>query len=223
MTYTTNARLAGFTFLFYIVAGVASMVLFSQATSGQEITAKLASIAQHVLQLRLTIVLGLLQAVCAIVLAVTLYAITSTQGSDLAMLALIFRVGEGLLAAISTRATLELLWLGTSAGPKAPDAVTLRALGTYLLDGPDWNMAAILFAMGSTLFSYLFLRGRTIPVPLAWIGVIASVLLVVVLPLQLAGFLRGPVTSYLWIPMLAFEVPLGFWLLIKGVRRQATD
>ena len=218
MTHTTNARIAGFTFLFYIVAGIAGMVLFSQATGGGEVTAKLASIAQHILQLRLSIVLGLLQAVCAIVLAVTLYAITRNQDSDLAMLALVFRVGEGLLAAISTRATLQLLWLGTSTGPKAPDAVTLRALGTYLVDGPDWNMAAILFAMGSTLFSYLFLRGRTIPVPLAWTGVIASVLLVVTLPLQMAGFLSGPVTSYAWLPMLAFEVPLAFWLLIKGVR-----
>ena len=220
MTRTTNARIAGFTFLFYILVGIASMVLFSQATSGEAVTAKLASIAQHVLQVRLTIVLGLLQAVCAIVLAVTLYAITRDQDSDLAMLALIFRVGEGLLGAISTRATLDLLWLGTSAGPKAPDAATLQALGTYLLNGPDWNMSAILFAMGSTLFSYLLLRGRTVPVPLAWIGVVASLLLVVGLPLQLAGVLSGPVTSYVWIPMVAFEVPLGFWLLIKGVRTQ---
>ena len=220
MTRTTNARIAGFTFLFYIVVGIASMLLFSQATSGEVATEKLASIAQHVPQVRLTIVLGLLQAVCAIVLAVTLYAITRDQDSDLAMLALIFRVGEGLLGAISTRATLELLWLGTSAGPKAPDAATLQALGTYLLNGPDWNMSAILFAMGSTLFSYLLLRGRTVPVPLAWIGVVASLLLVVGLPLQLAGVLSGPVTPYVWIPMLAFEVPLGFWLLIKGVRTQ---
>lgn len=220
MTRTTNARIAGFTFLFYIVVGIASMLLFSQATSGEGVTAKLASIAQHVLQVRLTIVLGLLQALCAIVLAVTLYAITRDQDSDLAMLALIFRVGEGLLGAVSTRATLELLWLGMSAGPKAPDAATLQALGTYLLDGPDWNMSAILFAMGSTLFSYLLLRGRTVPVPLAWIGVVASLLLVVGLPLQLAGVLTGPVTSYVWIPMVAFEVPLGFWLLTKGVRTQ---
>ena len=220
MTRTTNARIAGFTFLFYIVVGIASMLLFSQATSGEVATEKLASIAQHVPQVRLTIVLGLLQAVCAIVLAVTLYAITRDQDSDLAMLALIFRVGEGLLGAISTRATLELLWLGTSAGPKALDAATRQALGTYLLNGPDWNMSAILFAMGSTLFSCLLLRGRTVPVPLAWIGVVASLLLVVGLPLQLAGVLSGPVTSYVWIPMVAFEVPLGFWLLIKGVRTQ---
>jgi hypothetical protein len=103
MTYTTNARIAGFTFLLYIGVGIGSMVLFSQATGGQEVTAKLASIAQHLLQLRLTILLGLLQAVCAIVLAVTLYAITRNQDSELAMLALSLRVGEGLLGAISTR------------------------------------------------------------------------------------------------------------------------
>jgi hypothetical protein len=222
MTDKTNARVAGFTFLFYIAAGILSLVLFSQATGGQGIAAKLASIAQHVLQLRLTIILGLLQAVCAIVLAVTLYAITRDQDSDLAMLALTFRVGEGLLNAISTRDTLELLWLGTSAGPNAPDTVTLQVLGKYLLDGPGWSMSAILFAMGSALFSYLLLRGRRIPVSLAWIGLLASVILVVGLPLQLAGLLRGSVTSYMWIPMVAFEVPLAFWLLIKGVRTPAT-
>jgi hypothetical protein len=61
------------------------------------------------------------------------------------------------------------------------------------------------------------LRGRMIPIPLAWLGVVASVLLVVGLPLQLAGFLGGPVTSLLWLPMAVFEVPLALWLLIKGV------
>jgi hypothetical protein len=102
MTQTTSGRIAGFTFLLYIAAGIASMVLFSQVTGGEEaIPAKLASIAQHVLQVRLTILLGLLQAVCAIVLAVTLYAITRDQGPDLAMLALTFRVGEGLLGAVA--------------------------------------------------------------------------------------------------------------------------
>jgi hypothetical protein len=224
MTRTTNARIAGFTFLFYIVIGITSMMLHSQATGGEAITEKLASIAQHVFQVRLTILFGLLQAVCAIVLAVTLYAITRDQDSDLAMLALTFRIGEGLLGAVATRGTLELLWLGTATGPRGPDAVTLQTLGTYLLNGPNSSMPAIFFAIGSTLFSYLFLRGRTIPVLLAWIGVAASVLLVVGLPLQLAGFVSGPMVSYyLWVPMLVFEVPLAFWLLIKGVRTQRSS
>jgi hypothetical protein len=83
--------------------------------------------------------------------------------------------------------------------------------------------AAIFFAVGSTLFCWLLVRGRLIPTPLAWFGVLASVLLVVILPLQLAGLLGGPtswsasVTWLVWLPMLVFEVMLALWLLIKGV------
>jgi len=43
------------------------------------------------------------------------------------------------------------------------------------------------------------------------------VLLVVGLPVQLAGFLPASLAWPIWMPMLAFEVTLAFWLLIKGV------
>jgi hypothetical protein len=79
-------------------------------------------------------------------------------------------------------------------------------------------LTATFFAVGSTLFSYLLLRGRMIPIPLAWLGVIASAVLVVGLPLQLAGFFGGRFATLMWLPMLAFEVPLALWLLIRGVR-----
>jgi hypothetical protein len=60
------------------------------------------------------------------------------------------------------------------------------------------------------------------PVALAWLGVLASVLLVVGLPLQIASVLRGSITQLMYLPMLAFEVPLGVWLLVKGVAAHAT-
>ena len=82
-------------------------------------------------------------------------------------------------------------------------------------------LAATLFAVGSTLFSWLLLRGRMISAVLAWLGVVASVLLVALLPLQLVGALTGPVTQFMWLPMAAFEIPLGLWLLIKGVAAPA--
>ena len=135
------------------------------------------------------------------------------------MLALTCRVGEGVLGAFPF-VILGLLWLATSRGEAdAPDAATANALGALLLKAGSWRtaIAATFFAVGSTLFSWLLLRGRMIPIPLAWLGVFASVLLVVGLPLQLAGFLSGPVTGFMWIPMVAFEVPLALWLLIKGV------
>ena len=215
MTHKTNARLAGFTFLFYIAAGICSMVLSGRATSGEGTAAKLASIAQHATEMRIVVVLTMLCSLSALVLAVTLYAITREQDPDLAMLALTCRVVEGVNGATSIQSSLGLLWLATAAGANAPDPASARALGAFLM-GPGWGTATF-FAVGSTLFSWLLLRGRMIPIPLAWLGVVASVLLVVGLPAQLFGFLKGPLGWFLWMPMLAFEVPLALWLLIKGV------
>jgi hypothetical protein len=220
MTRTTNARIAGFTFLAYIAAGLTSMAVSGRATSGENIASKLATIAKHPTEVSVVVLLGLVMCFAALVLAVTLYAITREQDPDLAMLALICRVGEGLLGSASVPSTLALLWLATTTGANVADTGPAHLLGAYLLRG-DMAFTATFFAVGSTLFAYLFLRGRMIPIPLAWLGVVASVLLVVLLPLQLAGFLHGPITSLMWLPMLAFEVPLAFWLLVKGVSTPA--
>jgi len=218
VTRTTNARIAGSTFLLYIAAGIASMVFFGRAAGAEGIAAKLTGIAQHVTDVRVAFLLGLLSCFAALVLAVTLYAITREQDPDVAMLALTCRVAEGVVGA-GIPTVLGLLWLATATGADAPDAGAAHTLGAFLLKVGAWQSltSATLFAVGSTLFSWLLLRGRMIPIPLGWLGVVASVLLVVGVPLQLAGFLGGLVTSLMWLPMLAFEVPLALWLIIKGV------
>jgi hypothetical protein len=221
MTRRTNARIAGVTFLVYIAATITSMVLFSRATSGEGVAAQLAGIAQHATDVRLTIVLGLLGNLCALVLGVTLYAITREQDPDLAMLALTCRVAEG-IAGMDVSQTLGLLWLATTTGAAAPDVAAAHALGAFFLKmGTSFTASAAFFALGSTLFSWLLLRGRMIPVALAWFGVIASILPVVCSPLQLAGLFGGPVTSFMWYPIILFEVALALWLIIKGVAAPA--
>ena len=162
MTLTTNARVAGFTFWIYFAAGIASMVLAGNAPA--------------------TAVLAPVTSFCALVLGVTLYAITRAVDPDLALIALACRVIEAVP-----------------------------------------GHGEIYFAVGSAIFSWLLLRGQMIPVALAWLGVIASVLLVILLPLQLAGFFGGPrawsspVTWAVWLPLLVFELTLAVWLLTKGV------
>ena len=221
MTRRTNARLAGFFFLFYIATGLSAMVLMGRATSGQGIPAKLASIAQHASDVRLAVLLMLLGCFSALVLAVTLYALTRDEDPELAMLALTCRVGEGVIGAAGLPKALGLLSVAAAgAGASAADASVANLLGAFLLM-PD-SVSAIFFAVGSTLFSCLFLRARSIPVPLAWLGVVASLLLVATLPLQLGGVLKGPLTSYIWMPMLGFELVLALWLLVKGVAAAGT-
>ena len=65
MTRTTNARIAGFTLLFYIAAGISSMVVFGRAATGEGIAAKLAGIAQHPTEVGVVVVLGIIQCVNA--------------------------------------------------------------------------------------------------------------------------------------------------------------
>jgi uncharacterized protein DUF4386 len=215
VTRTSNARIAGFTYLLYIVVGITAMVLHRQAVAGADSAAKLAAIAQHEPTIHILLLLDLAQAFCAIVLGVTLYGLTRVQDRDIALMGLVCRVIEGTIASFTVPQTLALLWLAKASGDAAPDPASSHLLAAYLMRG-DVAFTATFFAVGSACFAYLLLRGRMIPTALAWIGVVASVLLVICLPLQLAGVLSGPITMYVWIPMIFFEVPLGFWWLIKG-------
>jgi len=215
MTRTTNARIAGFTYLFYIAVAFPDMVLMDRATRGDGGAAKLANIALHATDIRVSVVLTLLSGLSALVLAVTLYAITRDQDRDLAMLGLVCRVGEGITGVMGIPTTLALLWLATTTGPNAPDAATAQALAAFLLhDSP--LVSATFFAVGSTAFCWLLLRGRMIPLWLAWVGFLGSAVAVVALPLELAGVLRGAVTQFIWLPIAVFEITVALWWLIKG-------
>jgi hypothetical protein len=217
MTRTTSARLAGFMFLFYIATAFPSLLLYGQAAAGNGTAARLASIAQHGVRMRVSTVLSLVTIFDAMVLAVALYALTRDYDRDLAVLALSCRVGEGVMNAVATIAMIALLSVAEGSRGVATDA-----LGSLLLKAQDWTMlvSATIFAVGSTLFAYLFLRARSIPVWLARLGLLGSILVVIGLPAQIAGLIKAPLTSLMWIPVGAFEVIAGVWLLTKGVASQ---
>ncbi|MBV8896884.1 MAG: DUF4386 domain-containing protein [Acidobacteriaceae bacterium] len=224
MTRKATARTAGFTLLFYICAGILQMTLGNAATAGaQGSAAKLARIAEHASDLRVGILLGLLECFSALVLGVTFYAITRDEGPELALFGLVCRLCEGVLGAVGIPQTLALLWLATAgAGGGAPEPGTVNALGAYLLMPGPAPIGAIFWAAGSTVFSFLLLRGKIVPVFIAWLGVLSSALLVVGLPMQLVGALQGGSATLMWLPVLVFELALGPWLIVKGVPEPAS-
>lgn len=223
MTRNTNARVAGFTYLFYAAIGICLELLMHQARGVDGGAAELMRIGQYATNVRLTILIALLECLSSFVLAVTLYGITRHEDHELAMLGLVCRVAEGVLGSPNNIPTyLGLLWLAKAGG--AADVPTTNALRTFLLmPGASVPIGSIFFAVGSLIFSYLLLRGRMVPVSIAWLGVFASGLLAVTLPLQLAGFLSGPLTGYYpWLPALVFQIVIALWFLIKGVATPAT-
>ena len=80
----------------------------------------------------------------------------------------------------------------------------------------------IYFAVGSTIFCWLLLKGRTIPVWLASLGLLSSGGLVVqLLVLQAAGSKTNwssPVTWVIWFPLLVFELTFAGVLLANRLQ-----
>jgi hypothetical protein len=160
MTLTSHARLAGFAFIFYVFAGISSMLVPAESRG----------------------FFNILESFSALVLGWTLYAITREVDADLALLAMMCRVIE---------------------------AVPGRG--------------EIYFAVGSTIFCWLLLRGQMIPVALAWLGAVTSAMLVLLLLGQAAlGIVTNwssSITWFVWLPVLVFELTFAAWLLTRGVAR----
>lgn len=217
MSRTTNATLAGFTSLFYMGVGIANEVLMGRAKGAEGVAAKLARIGEHATEVRVATLLALLECLSAIVVGVALYGVTREQDHELALLALVCRAAEGIINSVNIPGNLELLWLAQARNGASPlDAATTHALGTFLLI-PGGPIAAIFFAVGMGVFSYLLLRGRMVPTWLAGWGVVACSILLIGLPIQVSGFFTGPLTGYQWVPAIGFNGVLGLWLLIRGV------
>src|SRR5262249_11858408 len=160
--------------------GIGSMVFSNRADRGEGIAERLAHIGQHAQDLRIGIVLGLFASLMALVLGVTLYALTCDEDADVARMGLVSPVGEGVTGAPGLHAASGRLWLAPAAGPGAPAPDTSRTLATLFLRAEGGGAAATLFAVGSSCFCWLLLRGRMIPTWLAGLGLVASLLWVVV-------------------------------------------
>jgi hypothetical protein len=145
MTRTTNARIAGFTYLFYAAIGICSELLMHQARGVDGDAAELARIGQYATNVRLTILITLLECLSALVLAVTLYGITRDEDHELAMLALVCRVAESVLGTLRIPNYLGLLWLAKAGvGTGVPDVATTNALRAFLLmPGPSVPISSI--------------------------------------------------------------------------------
>jgi Domain of unknown function (DUF4386) len=217
MTRSTNAKLAGFAYLSYMIVGLFNEILMYRATSVGGTVATLAHIAEYAIDVRMAVILKLCECFSALVLAVALYGITRHEDHELAVLGLACRVAEGVFIASLIPNDLALLWLAQArAGLGTLDMATTNALSAYMLI-PSPAMGDMFFAVGSAIFSTLLLRGRLVPRALAWWGVLSSALLVVGLPLKFAGFFTGPLAASQFVPAVAFAPVLALWLIIKGV------
>lgn len=221
MTQRTEAKLAGYTYLSYIVFAMSAVVLSSRTTVGADTSQMLTTLHSTMWIARVTVLLDLLQIACAIVLAVTLYRLSQKVDATLALIAMSFRFGEGLLGFVPLLGKLELMKLATGPNGGCIASPGCLAVASEIFSRPDDLFGQFCFVVGGFLFAYLLLAGRLIPRWMAWTGVITIGLQLICVPLYVATILPGKVVNWLWFPILLYEVPLGLWLIRRGVREPA--
>lgn len=222
------ARVAGILYLFTILtANFVEFYVRRKLIVPADALRTATNIAQHEQLFRFGITADLIMLAVNVMLVVALYVILKPVNRNLALLAVFWWLVECCIAAatagIGFAAVLSLT--GSNSLPTL-NTEQLQALARLLisLDAGGNRAAALFFGLGSTLFCYLWFKSRYIPRLLSGWGIFAS-LVPTFIPLSTIVFasladvpLRRARTG---IPIVLFEVILGFWLLIKGINAPA--
>ena len=226
MTKIDIGRTCGFLFLFVLLTSAVSGGLWATPLEPADTAGVLTAIADGVNQFRSSIVIDLISHVCIIALAGALFLSFSSFSKSLALIGTLWRVVEGVILAINEIVNSVLLVVAQEfVSATGTEAVALETLGRTLLVTEQWSygIGMAFFALGSLLFGILFVVKKAVPIALAWLGVIASLLAVaetwlgLALPTLLFGASTNPLLILLFLPIMIYEVLLGIWLLRGGL------
>lgn len=222
------ARIAGAMYLMTTATAVFSeLVVKSSLIVRGDATQTAQNIVGSERLFRIGIASDLVSATGVVVLTWALYVLLALVDRNLALLGAFWRLAEAAILCVVTLNSLVVLGLLSGADYlKTFEVSQLHSLARLALSAQvtGYNVVFILLGLGSTVFSYLLLKSRYVPAVLAGWGVFSSslmaacALLSIIFPsatrlLQLASY----------VPMGIYEVTLGPWLLIKGIKFKSSS
>lgn len=220
-----SAKVAGILYLFTVLtANLVEFYVRRKLIVPADALRTATNIAQHEQLFRLGITTDLIMLAANVMLVVALYVILKPVSKSLALLAVFWWLVECSIAAatagIDFAAVLSLT--GSNSLP-VMNTEQLQGLTRLLisLEGGGNRAAALFFGLGSTLSCYLWFKSRYIPRLLAAFGILASLVptfipLATIVSSSLADLPLRRARS--GIPIAIFEVFVGLWLLIKGIK-----
>jgi len=220
------AKVVGVAYLFAMATAIfAESLVRGRLISFDNVALTAQNIQAHQQLFRLGIGSDLLTFTTDVALIWALYVILAPVNRHLALLAAFFRMIETSVAAMMTVYSVDVLRILSGAdylGAFQADQVAALARLAIGAHGAAYNTAFVFLGLGSTVFGYLWLKSSYVPKALAVLGVVASALLGVG---TFAGLVFPGVRSVLYpaymVPMFFFEVGMGLWLLVRGLRPPA--
>jgi hypothetical protein len=170
---------------------------------------------------RLSIAGDLVTYIGVIILIWAFYVLVKPVNRNLALLALLFRLAENAVLCVATVNSLVILKLLSGADylksfdPGQRNALAMLA---YNAQGLAMNIGFILLGLGSAVFAWLLLKSRYVPKGLAAWGIFSSLLLAASTLANIVFPSLGILAMACMMPMGLYEIGLGLWLLIKGIK-----
>jgi hypothetical protein len=218
MTSDRNTvKLLGGAFLLQAIASaVSGLFLLQPLIVPGNIVDSMTNVANHAVQMRASIVVEMITAIGVVMLGALLFLVLNKQNRNIALVALgLYWIEAAILAASRIPAFSLLRASQESVLAGHPDS--LQTLGTLFYEAQSfgYDLHMLPFALGATLFYLLFFTSRLIPRGLALWGLIAAPLALVGTLIVLLGY-TVPIVVFL--PNLPFELTMGVWFLVKGIR-----
>ena len=176
---------------------------------------------------RLGAFLEVLIAIAIIGTAVTLFPLLKRQDEGFALGYVAARIFESTMIVVSIIGLLSVVTLRQEfAGVAGAEAASLVEVGRSLVAIHDWTLLlgpGLMPGLNDIMLGYLLYASRLVPRALALLGIVAG-------PVHFASFvavLLGVIEAgSVWqgiasIPVAAFEVILGIWLIVKGFNPSA--
>jgi hypothetical protein len=226
MNTRTISRICGVLYLSTVFAFLANnLFLKEQLVDAENISSTFQLLANNAFQYRLAVSIDFLAMVAVMALAFSLYAILRPVHLYLALLALGLRIGEVALQAGAKIPDYLLLALSQSVASSPGSGIAeLGYLGQMLIVASTqaiW-LSFVFFSIGSLFNNFLFYKGKLIPAILAIFGLIATVLYVLGSVAALIIDLPESANMGMMLPLVVFELLLGFYLAFFGIKREVS-
>jgi hypothetical protein len=217
------ASIVGSSYLLAMALGIFSEVIRGHLIVADNAVDTARNILSHETLFRLSIASDLIvPGAIDIALIAALYVVLKPVNQNLASFAVLLRLMDSIIGVVVTLSNFDALRLLSGADYlKVFDEDRLFALARLSIGahGSGFNVLFVFLGLGSSVFSYLWFKSNYIPKALAILGVFGSLLMAVsCLMIIIFPHLADLLSPAYMAPLGLFEITMGFWLLIKGLK-----
>ena len=220
------ARAAGLAYIVVILLGIFSVSYIDTniVVPGND-AATVNNFMTNELRFRISVLSEIVMYVLVVLLSLSLYVILKSVNKNLALLALLWRLGEaitgGSVAVLSGFIPLLLLKYEVTFETEQSQSLVGLFLGVR---NAGLDVVLIFIGVGGTLFCYLFFKSKYIPRILSVWGMFTYLsMLILAMTSILVRNLSETIKMAFYAPGGLFEIVIGLWLLFKGINVEYWD